>query len=232
MNTLPKFLFFFIYGLLFICSNSYGQKRVVSRSVLVKEKKAFQMKVEETQKILSNTQTQKKASSRELKSVLVQIENQEGLIKLLETEISLLDTELKEISQQTIKLNEKLQNLRKEYAEMIYIAGKASGQMNQLTFLFSSRSFQEMYIRYKYLQQYTENRKQQLVGIQKVANQLNEKKNSTFQKKRDKKNILLSTQKEYEILQISNTSMRLRVLGYGPLPESGFAWYLTLKPAP
>mgnify|MGYP006138657435 FL=1 len=201
MNTLPKFLFFFIYGLLFICSNSYGQKRVVSRSVLVKEKKAFQMKVEETQKILSNTQTQKKASSRELKSVLVQIENQEGLIKLLETEISLLDTELKEISQQTIKLNEKLQNLRKEYAEMIYIAGKASGQMNQLTFLFSSRSFQEMYIRYKYLQQYTENRKQQLVGIQKVANQLNEKKNSTFQKKRDKKNILLSTQKEYETLR-------------------------------
>lgn len=38
------------------------------------------------------------------------------------------------------------------------------------------------------------------------------------------------TQKEYEILQISNTSMRLRVLGYGP--ESGNAWYLTLKPAP
>lgn len=201
MNKLPKPLFFFIYSLLFICSNSLGQKRVVSRSVLVKEKKAFQMKVEQTQKILSNTQTQKQASSRELKSVIVQIENQEGLIKLLETEISLLDIELKEISQQTIKLNEKLQNLRKEYAEMIYIAGKASGQMNQLTFLFSSHSFQEMYIRYKYLQQYTENRKQQLVGIQKVANQLNEKKNSTFQKKRDKKNILLSTQKEYETLR-------------------------------
>ena len=38
------------------------------------------------------------------------------------------------------------------------------------------------------------------------------------------------TQKEYEILEITPTSMRLRVLGYGT--ESGFAWYLILKPAP
>lgn len=201
MNSRTNSLFLITSLLLFVFSNLYGQKGGVSRSKLEREKKAFQMKVDQTQKILSNTQTQKKVSSRELKSVIVQIENQEGLIKLLEIEISLLDTELKEITQQTIKLNQKLQDLRKEYAEMIYLAGKASGQMNQLTFLFSSRSFQEMYIRYKYLQQYTENRKQQLVGIQKVANQLNEKKLVTFQKKRDKKNILLNTQKEYETLR-------------------------------
>lgn len=198
MNTQIKYLFFF--GALCISTLVLGQKNV-SRSRLEKEKKEFQLKVNQTKKILANTQTQKKISSRELKSVTVQIENQEGLIKLIETEITLLDNELNTITQQTVKLNQKLQSLRKEYAEMIYLAGKASGQMNQLTFLFSSRSFQEMYIRYKYLQQYTENRKLQLVSIQKVANQLNEKKIEVYQKKQDKKGVLQNKNKEYVTLR-------------------------------
>ena len=196
MTKLGKAFISLIVGLWLSMPLAYTQK-TASRAKLEKEKKQYQAKINQTQKILANTQSKKQVSVRELKSVTLQIENQEDLIKLLEKEINLLEEERKQTVVETTKLNQKLQARRKEYAEMIYLAGKASGQMNQLTFLFSANSFQEMYIRYKYLQQYTESRKQQLASIQKVANQLNERRLELFKKKQAKEAVLTNKQKEF-----------------------------------
>ena len=52
MNSRTNSLFLITSLLLFVFSNLYGQKGGVSRSKLEREKKAFQMKVDQTQKIL------------------------------------------------------------------------------------------------------------------------------------------------------------------------------------
>lgn len=214
MTKLGKAFISLIVGLWLSMPLAYTQK-ITSRAKLEKEKKQYQAKINQTQKILANTQSKKQVSVRELKSVTLQIENQEDLIKLLEKEINLLEEERKQTVVETTKLNQKLQALRKEYAEMIYLAGKASGQMNQLTFLFSANSFQEMYIRYKYLQQYTESRKQQLASIQKVANQLNERRLELFKKKQAKEAVLTNKQKEFGKLRslVSEKEQLLASLG-------------------
>lgn len=214
MTKLGKAFISLIVGLWLSMPLAYTQK-TASRAKLEKEKKQYQAKINQTQKILANTQSKKQVSVRELKSVTLQIENQEDLIKLLEKEINLLEEERKQTVVETTKLNQKLQALRKEYAEMIYLAGKASGQMNQLTFLFSANSFQEMYIRYKYLQQYTESRKQQLASIQKVANQLNERRLELFKKKQAKEAVLTNKQKEFGKLRslVSEKEQLLASLG-------------------
>ncbi|MFN3784951.1 MAG: murein hydrolase activator EnvC family protein [Spirosomataceae bacterium] len=214
MTKLGKVFISLIVGLWLSMPLAYTQK-ITSRAKLEKEKKQYQAKINQTQKILANTQSKKQVSVRELKSVTLQIENQEDLIKLLEKEINLLEEERKQTVVETTKLNQKLQALRKEYAEMIYLAGKASGQMNQLTFLFSANSFQEMYIRYKYLQQYTESRKQQLASIQKVANQLNERRLELFKKKQAKEAVLTNKQKEFGKLRslVSEKEQLLASLG-------------------
>lgn len=214
MTKLGKAFISLIVGLWLSMPLAYTQK-ITSRAKLEKEKKQYQAKINQTQKILANTQSKKQVSVRELKSVTLQIENQEDLIKLLEKEINLLEEERKQTVVETTKLNQKLQALRKEYAEMIYLAGKASGQMNQLTFLFSANSFQEMYIRYKYLQQYTESRKQQLASIQKVANQLNERQLELFKKKQAKEAVLTNKQKEFGKLRslVSEKEQLLASLG-------------------
>ncbi|MCD8539935.1 MAG: M23 family metallopeptidase [Leadbetterella sp.] len=56
-------------------------------------------------------------------------------------------------------LRKELSILQKEYAEIIVREGKNSRKLTKLGFLFSSTSVTELFMRYKYLKQYAENRK-------------------------------------------------------------------------
>ena len=59
-----------------------------------------------------------------------------------------------------------LKKLKDDYAAMIYFAYKNRKTYNNLMFILSSRDFNQAYRRLKYLQQYTEFRKKQVLAIQ------------------------------------------------------------------
>lgn len=157
--------------------------QTLSRVALEKEKKENLEKIKITQKILDQTRKQRTNSVGELRVLNKQIASQEKQLYLMEQDLELIEGELQELNNATAELERKLEVLRKEYAEMIYQASKISGRINQLSFILSSQSFNELVMRYKYIQQYGDNRQQQLNQIKKVAALLTERQQQLASKK-------------------------------------------------
>lgn len=173
---------------LFIGNDATAQKK--NRKQLENEKKRNLAKIAEAKRVLEQTKNKKETTVGKIKAIKEQISSQEEQIGLMEEDLALIDMEMQEINQTNENLTQKLRDLQNEYAAMLYTASKMSGKLNKLSFLFSATSFNDLVMRYKYLQQYTENRKSQVVQINKVAALLQERQQSLLGKRTDKKRII------------------------------------------
>jgi len=78
---------------------------------------------------------------------------------------------------------------------MLYAAQKASGKTDKLLFLFSSRSFDQLLMRLKYMEQYAEARKDQARAIERAQSLLQAQVAAT-QVKKDEQSALLSEEEK------------------------------------
>ncbi len=186
---LIAFFILFLSGLL----PSLAQK---TRSQLEQEKAENQERIERAQRVLNQTSSKKQASLGQLKAINTQINNQVRQLQLLNEDLGLIETEITELQKASQALEEKLANLRKEYAEMLYIASKSSGKLNKLSFLFSARSFNDLVMRYKYLEQYTDNRKTQVAQIKTVQESLKQRQEELSSKKQKQQRVVNEKQVE------------------------------------
>ena len=120
----------------------------------------------------------------------------------MEQDMELIDMEMKDIVYAKLGLEQKLDTLQKEYAAMLYGTSKTSGKINKLSFLFSSSSFNDLIMRYKYLQQYTDNRKSQVAQMTKIVALLRERQGNLEGKKTDKKRIITAKLTEAQNLEL------------------------------
>ncbi len=164
-----------------------------TKADLEKEKRENLRRIAEAEKILSETESQKKVTIGQLTAINEQIRARESLIFALSEEISILDGEINDLNIVVSSLQRDLENLKKEYAAMIYAAYKSNHGFNLLTFLFSSATFNQLYMRLKYMEQYSEARQLQAQQIEEVAKALNQQREAV-QIKRDEQNTLLNQQ--------------------------------------
>lgn len=179
--------------LFFASTASFAQK---SKSRLEKEKNENLAKIKEAEKILSQTTTKKKATLGELKALNRQIQVRTRFIGTISQEISMLDEEISDKSLVVNSLQDDLKDLKVEYAEMIYSAYKANRGFNKLTFLFSAKTFNQLFLRMKYLEQYSEARKIQVQNIEEVSDALIQEKTDLQTKKTEQSSLLKSKLKE------------------------------------
>lgn len=199
---------FFILLLSSFCFTAYGQK---SKAQLQREKQQNLAKIKETEKILAETGAEKKNTLGELVALNQRIAQQESLIKSIENEISLLDYDISENNQIIQSLEKDVAKLKEEYAAMIYSAQKASGKIDKLTFLFSAKSFDQLLMRLKYMEQYGKARQGQAQAIAKVQNILREQVSLTELKRNEKNNLLGDVMKENKELTSLKDKQRLIV---------------------
>ncbi|WP_276367157.1 peptidoglycan DD-metalloendopeptidase family protein [Chryseolinea sp. H1M3-3] len=179
------FLLLIFFSLAFSAS---GQK---SKSQLQKEKQANLEKIKEVEKIIGETSTKKKNSVGELNALNQRIRVQENLITSIKGEIDFLDSEIVENNDIINALEDDLEKLKKEYIAMLYAAQKASNSTTRLTFLFSAKSFDQLIMRLRYMEQYGETRKLQADQIGKVQGELSGQV-QVIRSRREEKNKLLT----------------------------------------
>lgn len=179
---------------LFIClgllinAPIFAQK---SKAQLQKEKQENLAKIAEAEKILTETRGKKQNTLGQLSALNQRISTQEDLIGSIKNEMFLLSDEIEETNEIIASLSEDLKNLKAEYASMVYSAYKANQGVNKLTFLFTSRSFNQFLRRLKYMDQYGDARRKQAEQITKVQNTLSDQV-TVIQSKVSEKNMLLS----------------------------------------
>ena len=176
--------------ILFLLAGIVPAQAQKTKSQLQKEKQQNIEKIKETEKILNETGQQKQNSLGELSALNQRISQQESLISSIKGEIKLLDSDINENNQIIQALEVDLGKLKEEYASMLFSAQKASGKTNKLTFLFSARSFDQLLMRLKYMEQYGKSRQEQVDAINQTERILKEQVHQTEIIKDQKKELL------------------------------------------
>jgi len=183
--------------LIIFCAETYAQK---NKSQLEKQKISIQKDIKETEQILSQTSVQKKASLGQLNVLNQNISSRNKLISTFNNEISLLDNQIEEDNQVIAALNNDLEGLKKEYGELIYTLYKTDNGFSKLSYLFASKNLSQFYMRFKYMEQYSAERKTQVKLIEEIKVEIEAEKNLLENTKNEKRVVLADQLKEKDKL--------------------------------
>lgn len=189
---------------LFILFSTIGNSQIYAQSERVKlekQKAEILKKIKENEKILTQTAEKRNSSLGLLKALNNQISSRSSLIRAINSEVSLLDEEIAEDQSIIDAMEKDLQALKEEYAKMIYATQKSSSGFNQLTFLFASSTFNQLFMRIKYIKQYGEARQKQVQQIEIVQHNLNDQIDEIEKQKEDKQALLNDELTENQKLQ-------------------------------
>ena len=183
---LRKFNYFLIILLLY-SFNQYSQQ---SRSSLEKERDVNLVKIQEAETILKETEKSKNITVGKLNVINKQIRNRQSLISNLRSDIKVQSDEIILIRNLIISLKRDLRILNNEYSDMIYSSYKSRSSLDKLTYIFSSKDYNQMFRRFNYIFQYSKFRKNQIIEINKVYEELEYQENNLSDINKKQKKLL------------------------------------------
>ncbi len=190
--------FLSLFVLLLLASSAAAQK---SKEQLQKEKREQIQRIQEVEKILSETSGQKTVSIGKLTALNQRIHTQENLIQSVKAEISLLNRDLSEDQQIILALEEDIAELKAEYSRILFSMQRSANELDRLSFLFSASSFNQLLMRFKYMEQYDQTRRNQTESIRRVQGTLEEQVKVTEVKKNEKSKLLSEELRENSQLE-------------------------------
>ncbi len=176
-----------------------------SKTELEKQKQQLLQDIEFTNKLLNETEANKKATLGELNLLSSKINKRQELINTILREVDFIGDQIDETKGIVKSLEDDYQRLKNEYAKMLYYAYKNQSQYDRLMFILSSEDFNQAYKRIKYFQQYSKHRQQQAKAIEQTRLVLESRTEELADKKmkmaylvedKEKEKIQLSTEKE------------------------------------
>jgi septal ring factor EnvC (AmiA/AmiB activator) len=112
-----------------------------------------------TKQLIKEYQADQRNASAELSLLNEQIRLREELIRSINAEVGTIDGEIKSGEGKVVELESSIQDLKSEYAKMIYNSYKQRSSYSKLAFILSSSDFFQAVKRVQLLKQYAENRK-------------------------------------------------------------------------
>ncbi|MEL6656599.1 MAG: peptidoglycan DD-metalloendopeptidase family protein [Bacteroidota bacterium] len=168
-----------------------------SAADLRQKREALQAEIKENTRRLGDTRRNKEAALVQVALLQKQIRNREELIATLQQEIEQTESSIGRTNEVVLALSEDIERLKGEYADLVRAAYRARLQHSWLTFILSSKSFNEAFRRWQYLRQYQRFRSRQAKLI--VATQASlASKLSQLERDREDKAILLVTEQNQQ----------------------------------
>jgi septal ring factor EnvC (AmiA/AmiB activator) len=216
-----KYILFFLFwlGLFSVLPNqTLGQKK---REQLEQQRKDNQRKLQEYNRILEQTELEKDANIGQLNALSEQVKTRKEIIADINSELTVLQEDINQVSLIISGLNKDLEALKREYGAMIYAASKVS-LYNRLMFVFSAKTFNQFVSRLQYLRQYAKARREQVammgklkenkIGQQKrLAEKLQQKEQLLDNELSEKEKLLIAqSRKEQVIKRLSKKELKLK----------------------
>lgn len=203
MNPKLQFLFFlfFTFSVFPLSLDAQDKKKE-----LEEDKQRIENEIQFTNQLLDETKKSKILTMNEIQILQSQITKRENLIATIQKQLIRIDSELQKSEKEVDRLTTELTLLREEYSRMILFAYRNRGSFNTLMFLFASEDFNQAYHRMKYLQQYAEYRKTQILRIESAQKQLQETIDHLESEKSEKTDLFDSEKRE----QIQLSTERLQ----------------------
>lgn len=165
---------FVLFGLTIFAQTANAQDQ--RQQNLENQRKLLQGEIKQINKLLFSNEKQKKSVLTEFEDLSLKIDVRGRLIRVTNEQANRLTQKIS-VNQRIIGQQRKdLENLKKDYSEMIRKSYQSDSGQSRMMFLFSSESFLQAYKRSQYLNQYTSFRKKQgelIVEKTKTLQQLN-----------------------------------------------------------
>jgi septal ring factor EnvC (AmiA/AmiB activator) len=167
---------------------------------LERQRKLTLQRLETTSKILTETKNSQKNSLTKLNIIKKSIDQRKSLINNISKEINALDLEMQKLNNQKLQLTNKLNALKIDYAKLVQEAHINKSTYSKMMFILSAESFDQSYRRLRYLQEYTNYRKEQVREIEKTKAEIEEKNEKIAQNKTVKVEIVKQKETEAKVL--------------------------------
>lgn len=151
--------------------------------------------IEYANKLLRKNKAEKKESLNQLMILKKTINSRKELILSYNTEIHIINNEINDKNKGIENRQKQIREIKEEYAKLIQSAYKNRHSQDRWMFLFSSKDFNQAYRRLKYLQQFSDYRKKQIILINTEEQKLKEEI--------DELNV--EKDKKQELIDIENT---------------------------
>lgn len=191
---------FLLLGIILLSNDSYGQTR--SSSQLKKDKQNIEREIANTQSLLKKTEKNQKASLQQIAVLRQQINNREKLITALNEEILQMEQQQELNQQMILNLQKKLEYMKSDYAQVVYMAYRNRKLMDKVTFILAADDFSQMFRRLRFYTVFSENVRSQSEKINKTQTELKTKNEEIIQLKSEKLTLLSGKETEIKQLEI------------------------------
>jgi len=171
-----------------------------SKKDLQKQRDDINNKIEQTKKMIRDSERQQKSTIRQVQLLNEQLAFREQLIGNLNNDIHTIDGEIKRKNHYIGEMESQVNQMKQEYGRMIYNAFRQRTSYDKLMYIFASADFHQAYKRLKMTQRYADARKKQAFTI---LGKQEEIKSSVDELERDKSSkAQLADAKERERLEV------------------------------
>lgn len=177
--------------LLFLVCEATGQ----TREELEQDKLNLEREIRLTNELLVETQRTAEVSMGQLVMLNSQINRREQLLGTIQNEIRIINRRISSLTQSIELLEGDLEELKANYAEMVRLAARNRDATQRMMFIFSSDSFNQAYLRMRYLQQYGNHRRMQAEKIEETTLRMNDQL-ATLEQERNRQQTLLARQRD------------------------------------
>lgn len=184
-----------------------------NRNELEKKHKKTQEEIKYTNKLLKQTQRDKKISMNQLMILNKKIAARQELVNTISSEVESLNGKIDQNQENINGLETNLTKLKENYAKMIVFAYKTRSSYDKLMFVLSAKDFNNAYRRLKYLQQYADFRKTQMEAIVETKQDLSQKVADLQVKKQNKESLLVEEKQETNQLTSEKSEQSKMLLG-------------------
>jgi septal ring factor EnvC (AmiA/AmiB activator) len=160
------------------------------------QKKKASDQIEFTNKLLEKAKSDEKVSLNKLRLLESKIEQRNQILSSLNTESNVIKSLINENTQAIGKMQEQLEAIKQEYADMVRQSYRNKGSGDLLFFMLSSHDFNQAYKRYLYLKQYSDYRKNQAKMIVALQDSLSRKTSELNSQKAEKDVLIQEQQRE------------------------------------
>src|SRR5690606_26084741 len=178
---------------IFLNSTIWGQTQ---QEKLEQRKAQIQKEIRDNERLLTSVKKQEKSVVSQIILKDNKIKLKENLIHTTERQTKLLNDDMYLNQLKINKLNRDLEELKKDYAEMIVKSYKSRSAQSRAMFLLSSENFLQAYKRAQYMKQYANYRRNQGKEIQAKADQLAVFNQKLQVQKSEKQKLLAENEKE------------------------------------
>lgn len=160
----------------------------------VKEMESQRTKLEQeisaSQRLLSSTQKDVEGQLAQLSALTAQIKKQRQFVDQLDADIRIINNELERIEAQLVTLQTELNRCREHYAQALRLMTHKNTFENQLMFLFSAESFNQMIRRMRYLREYSTFQQKQGEKLIEQQRELDNKRTELENTREEKQKLL------------------------------------------